>query len=49
MPLFIPVNDIDANNSSYIVEELDIREVSENTIKYTITTFTKSLDSVSKE
>ena len=49
MPLFISVNNINANNSSYIVKELDIYKVNKNIIKYTIAALTKSLDSIFKE
>ena len=49
MPLFIFINDINANNSSYIVKELNIHKINKDTVKYTIATFIKSLDSIPKE
>ena len=49
MPLFTPINNVDANNSSQAVKELNIYKVNKDSIKYTITTPTKSLDSVPKE
>ena len=49
MPLFTPVNNININNSSYTVEELNIYKVNKNTIKYIIATLTKSLDFVPKQ
>ena len=49
MPLFIFINDVDANNSSYVVEELDMHKVNKDAIKHTIAALIKSLDSVPKE
>jgi len=49
MPLFTPVNDINANNSSQVVKELDMREVNEDAIKHAIAALTKPLDSIPKE
>ena len=49
MPLFIPVNNINTNNSNYIVKELDIYKVNKDAIKHTIATFIKSLNSIFKK
>ena len=52
MPLFIPLNDINTNNSNQVVKELNIRNINNkefNTIKYAIAALTKSLDSIPKE
>ncbi len=49
MPLFIPINNININNSSQAVKELNIYKINEDTIKHTIATLTKPLDSVLKE
>ena len=49
MPLFTPINDVNVNNSSYTVKELDIYKVNKNAVKYTTVTLTKSLDSIPKE
>ena len=49
MPLFIPINNIDVNNSSYAVEELNMCEVNKDAVKYAIAAFIKSLNSVPKE
>ena len=49
MPLFTPINDINVNNSSYAVKELNIHKVNKDAIKYTIVTFTKLLDFIPKE
>ena len=49
MPLFIPVNDININNSSYTVKELNICKVNKDTVKHIIAAFTKSLNPIFKE
>ena len=52
MPVFIPINDINANNSNQAVKELDIHDVNDkefNTIKHAIAAPTKPLDSIPKE
>jgi len=49
MPLFIPINDVNANNSSQAVKELNIYEMNKDAVKYAIATLTKPLDSVPKE
>ena len=49
MPSFIPINNININNSSQAVKELNIHKINKDTVKYTITTFTKSLNSIPKE
>jgi len=49
MPLFTPVNDVDANNSSQAVEELNMREINKDAVKHAIAALTKPLDSVPKE
>jgi hypothetical protein len=52
MPIFISINDINANNSNQAVKELDIRDINDkefNTIKHAIATPTKPLDSIPKE
>ena len=52
MPLFTPLNDVDANNSNQAVKELNIRDVNNkefNTIKYAIAALIKPLGSISKE
>jgi len=49
MPLFIPINNININNSSQAIEELNIREMNKDAIKYAIATFTELLDSIPKK
>ena len=49
MPLFTSINNINANNSSYAIKELNIYKVNKNTVKYAIAAFIKSLDSILKE
>ena len=52
MPIFTPINDINANNSNQAVKELDIRNINNkefNTIKHAIAAPTKPLDSIPKE
>ena len=49
MPLFTPINDINVNNSSYAVKELNIHKVNKDAIKHTITAFIKSLNSIPKK
>ena len=49
MPLFTPINNINVNNSSYTVKELNIREINKDAVKYIIATFIKSLNPVFKE
>ena len=49
MPLFTPINNVNANNSSQIIKELNMRKINKNPIKYIIAAPTKSLDSVSKK
>ena len=52
MPLFIPLNNININNSNQAVKELNIRDVNNkeiNTIKHAIATPTKPLNSIPKE
>ena len=49
MPSFTPVNDVDVNNSSYIVKEFDICKVNKDAVKYTIAALTKSLNFVFKK
>jgi len=52
MPLFIPLNNININNSNQAVKELDIRDINDkefNAIKHAIAALIKSLDSISKE
>jgi len=49
MPLFIPINNVNANNSSQAVKELNMREINEDTIEHAIAALTKPLDSVPKE
>jgi len=49
MPLFIPVNDVNANNSSQAVKELNIHKINKNAVKHAIATLTKPLGSVPKE
>ena len=45
MLLFIPLNVSD----SYLVKELNMREMNKDTIKHTIAAFIKPLDSAPKE
>jgi len=49
MPLFIPVNDVNANNSSQVVKELNMRKMNKDAVKHAIAALTKPLDSVPKE
>ena len=51
MPLFIPLNNIDANNSNQAVEEPNMHKTNNKkpTAKYTIITLIKLLDSIPKE
>ena len=49
MPLFILINNIDVNSSSYAVKELNIYKVNKNAVKYIIAALTKSLNSIPKE
>ena len=49
MLLFIFINDVNANNSSYAIEELDMYKVNKNAIEYIIAVFIKSLDFIFKE
>ena len=52
MPIFISINDINANNSNQVVKELNIRNVNNkefNTIKHAIAIITRPLDSIPKE
>jgi hypothetical protein len=49
MPLFTPVNDVDANNSSQAVEELDMREMNEDAVEHAMAALTEPLGSVPKE
>ena len=49
MPLFTPLNNINVNNSSQAVKELNMREINKNAIKHAIATLTKPLDSIPKE
>ena len=49
MPLFTPINDVNVNNSSYAVKELDICEVNKDTVKHAIAALTKSLNFVFKK
>jgi len=49
MPLFIPVNNVDANNSSQAVKELNMCKMNEDAIKHAMAALTKPLDFVSKE
>jgi len=49
MPLFMPINNINMNNSSQVVKELNIRKINKDAIKYTIAALTKPLDPIPKE
>jgi len=49
MPLFIPINNINANNSSQAVKELNIREINKDTVKHAMAALTKPLGFVPKE
>ena len=49
IPPFTPINNVNANNSSQAVEELDMCEVNEDSVEHAIAAPTKSLDSVPKE
>ena len=52
MPLFIPLNDVNVNNSNQAVKELNIHNINNkefNTAEYTIATFIKPLGFISKE
>ena len=46
---FTSINDVDTNNSNQAVEELDMREVNEDSVEHAMAAPTKSLDSVPKE
>ena len=52
MPLFIPLNDINVNNSNQAVEELNIYNINNkefDAVKYTIATLIKPLGFIPKE
>jgi len=52
MPIFTSINDINANNSNWVVKELNIRDVNNkefNAIEHAIAALTKPLDSIPKE
>ena len=49
MPLFTPLNNININNSSWVVKELNIYKVNKDTVKHAIAALTKPLDSIPKE
>ena len=52
MPLFIPLNNININNSNQAVKELNIRDINNkefNAVKHAIATLTKPLGSIPKE
>ena len=52
MPLFIPLNNININNSNQAVKELNMRDINNkefDAIKYAIAALTKPLDSIPKE
>ena len=52
MPIFISINNTNANNSNQAVKELDMRDINNkefDAIKHAIATLTKSLDSIPKE
>ena len=49
MPLFIFINDININNSSYAVKKLNIYKVNKDAVEHTITTFIKFLNSIPKK
>ena len=49
MPPFTPINNINVNNSSQAVKELNMCKMNKDTIKYTIVTLIKPLDFVPKE
>ena len=52
MPLFIPLNDVDVNNSNQAVKELNIHDVNNkefNTAEHAIAAFTQPLGSIPKK
>ena len=49
MPLFTPINNINVNNSSYTVKELNMHKINKDAVKYAIAAFTKFLNFVFKE
>ena len=49
MPPFTPINDVNANNSSQAVEELDMCEMNEDAVEHAMAALTEPLDSVPKE
>jgi len=49
MPLFIPVNNINVNNSSQAVKELNMREMNKDAVEHAMAALTKPLGSVPKE
>jgi len=49
MPLFIPINNININNSSQAIKEFNIRKINKDAIKYAMATLTKPLDFIPKE
>ena len=49
MPSFTSINDVNANNSSQVVEKLDMREVNEDAVEHAMAALTKPLDSIPKE
>ena len=49
MPLFTPIDNININNSSQAVKELNIREINKGNIMHAMAALTKPLDSIPKE
>ena len=49
MPLFISINDINANNNRQVVKKLDMCEVNEDAVKHAMAALTEPLDFIPKE
>jgi len=52
MPLFIPLNNVNTNNSNQVVKELNIRDINDkefDTVKHAIAALTKPLGSIPKK
>ena len=49
MPLFIPINNININNSSQAVKELNIYKINKDAVKHAMATLIKPLDFIPKK
>ena len=49
MPLFIPINNINANNSSQVVKKLNMHKINKDAVKHAMAALTKPLNFTPKE